>query len=357
MYRARATRLVADLGRLENRIERSLSGERGRGNGLRREAYLELLHVLNGTRRFETIPVQIASTQGLTESIYRRVNGNSGSAIARAIYESSFYDRSIESILRRREIHPSEWAYVSKLARALRVHPSDGQDSIEEPPRWMIDVDESHQQLRVWIREAALQDMLLASLETYLVPAGSGRPSTEVYGIVFGSHREGSPPAGRGRVATVDVNVERVCIQHRARGSPSEVVTDLRSEATQLAMAEELFPFWQLLGDFHTHTYRTLAELRGMRGWRYSAHDQRVNVDWCRRLRSAGYRPRVALILAIARAGRQRFGAQESWGGRPHIMRATIGRCHCFITGYRIRPDGHYSTDGITVKCPHLVGH
>ena len=36
--------------------------------------------------------------------------------------------------------------------------------------------DEAHQELRVWIRELALQDMLLAGMEAYLVPAGSGRP-------------------------------------------------------------------------------------------------------------------------------------------------------------------------------------
>jgi hypothetical protein len=38
------------------------------------------------------------------------------------------------------------------------------------------------------------------------------------------------------------------------------------------------------------------------------------------------------------------------------VLRATIGTCHCFISAYRIRPDGRYSTDDIVLKCPHLVG-
>jgi len=357
MVRGRASALVNELRRLERRIERSLANGRGASAKRRRELYLELLHVLNGSGKFEIIPSQVAHTAGLTERIYRRVNGPSGNALPRAIYESAFYDRSVDSLIARGQMRRSEWNYVNRLARALHVAPSDGQDTVEEPPAWMIDVDESHQVLRVWIRELALQDMLLAAMESYLVPAGSGKPSTEVYGIVFGSYREAQAGSDRRTVSTVDVNIERVCIQHRAKCSPSEVITDERSELLQLAMGEELFPYWHLLGDFHTHTYRSLDELYRLRGWRYSDYDEKVNVEWCRRLRGMGHRPRVALILAITRAGRALGGARENWNGRPYVLRATIGNCHCFIAAYRIRADGRYSTEAIALKCPHLAGH
>ncbi len=353
MQRIRATKLVAELRRLDERIETTLDA-RNNHNGLRRKLALEMLGVLNGTARFDLIPREIPNTGGLTERISRRIADDSAYALPRAVYENTTYGVSTDSYINRGEIHRSEWQYLARLARTLNVSPSFGHETLEEPPPWMIDVDEAHHRLRVWIRELALQDLLLAGLETYLVPAGSGKPSTEIYGIVFGSYRS-TPPRGR-RAALMELNVERVAIQHRAVGSPSEVLLDERSEATQLAMGEELFPYWHLLGDFHTHPYRTLSELYRRRGWEYSAADEKVNIEWCRHMREKGHRPRVALILAISRAARRARRSQESWRGHPNVVRATIGECHCFIAAYRIRADGRYSTDDITLKCPHLTG-
>ncbi|MFO0839443.1 MAG: hypothetical protein U1D55_13080 [Phycisphaerae bacterium] len=352
----RANKLVRHLHVLDRRVAASL-GPRGKQNGVGRRVYLELLGVLNGTGRFETIPATIPNTTGLTEKIYRIVSNESDFALPRAVYESAYYDASVDSLINRGRVHRSEWAYLTQLARGLHVQPSYGQDDVATPPPWMADVDESRQELRVWIRELSLQDMLLAAMESYLVPAGSGKPSTEVYGIVFGSFREAEQSRGRfRRITQLDVNVERVCIQQRAKGSPSEVIADARSEATQLAMGEELFPYWQVLGDFHTHAYRTLSELIRSGGWRYSDADECVNIEWCAQLRDRGHNPRVALILAIARAGRGGNGSREEWNGLPHVMRTRIGKCHCFISAYRIRQDGRYSTEGITLKCPSLAG-
>jgi hypothetical protein len=356
MVNARHSGLLADLYELEERIERGLQG-RQRATGLRRALYLELLTVLNGTGRFDSIPSQISSAGLLTNRIYRQVNGQSGNALPRAIYEASFFDRRVQA-------HVAEpWQYVRKLARRLRVDPSYGQDAVAEAPAWMRDIHESHETMRIWIRELALQDMLLSAMEAYLVPAGCGVPSTEVYGIVFGSQRTvfsrrpTRHPRGRTRRdSSVDINIERVCIQHRAKGSPSEVVADQRSETAQLGLSEQLFPYWHLLGDFHTHTYRTLDELVRQRGWRYSQHDEEENVHWCQRLRASGHRPRIALILAITRAGRAGTFCREGWNGLSNVVRVTAGRCHCFIAAYRIRSDGLYATDGVSLRCPHLIG-
>lgn len=352
----RPTRLVSDLVELESRVEAEL--ERGRyGKRTRRSVMLELLGVINGSSRFERIPRLVPDAERLTDRIVQRIGGESEHAVARAIYENAYFGTTIENAIHRGAIHGSEWAFVSKLSKALEVSPSYGQDKLEDPPSWKIDVDESHQTMRVWIRELALQDMLLASMEAFWVPAGSGKPSTEIYGIVFGSYRTTSgQPTTRHQESQVDLNVERVCIQHRAQGSPSEVFADIRSEATQLEMGEELFPYWHLLGDFHTHTYASLDKLYAVRGWEYSKYDEEVNIEWCGRLREMGHRPRVALIITLCRAARQGQAYQESWQGKPHVVRTSIGRCHVFIAAYRIRPDGHYSTERLSLKCPHLAG-
>lgn len=355
MISTRPTRLVSELRELEQRIDTALADRRD-AKRLRRRLMTELLQVLNGSAEFESIPHLVPNSGALTTRIYGRIADGGDYLLPRAIYEGSYFNGSVDHAVEKAGVHRSEWSFVSRLARELNVSPSHGQEDIAEPPAWMIDIDEKHQYLRVWIRELALQDMLLAGMEAFLVPAGSGKPSTEIYGIVFGSYRVAGSRKRRHGVAMVDLNIERVCIQHRAKGYPSEVIADERSEEMQLAMGEELFPYWHLLGDFHTHTYRNLEECYERRGWHYSEFDEKVNIEWCEKLRELGHRPRVALILTLTRAGRQVNGTVENWQGYPNIVRATIGKCHCFIAAFRIRPDGRYSTENITLRCPHLAG-
>jgi hypothetical protein len=352
----RTTRLLGDLDRLETRIDAELAASRLTGR-VRRKLKLELLSVLNGTGEFEEIPRRIPHTVALTRRIAARVGPDADYALPRALYEHGTFDASMGAAVAAGRVHRGEWTYVVRLARELGVPPAFGQDELEQPPSWMADVEESHQYLRVWIRELALQDMLLAGMEAFLVPGGSGKPSTEIYGIVFGSYRvAGDLARGPSGLSVMDLNVERVCIQHRAKGYPSEVVADERSEVTHLAMAEQLFPYWHLLGDFHTHTYRNLSEVYERNGWNYSKFDEQVNIEWCARLRQTGHRPRVALIMTLAHAARHVNGSHENWKGLPHVVRATIGSCHVFIAAYRIRPDGRYSTEAIKLKCRHLAG-
>lgn len=351
MPTGRQTHLARDLSELRARIASAISEPNSKH---RRILTAELLRVVCGLAEFDAIPREVPQTVGLTQRISRRLMKTKHS-LAGALYRMVRYGATEDMLRRPGGLARSEWLLVQSLAAELKRPLSDVYRDITNPPTWMVDIDESHQELRVWIRELALQDMLLAGLETFLVPAGSGKPSTEVYGIAFGSYR--LAPRGTGVETSLDVNVERVCIQHRARLYPSEVITDARSERMQLAMAEELFPYWHLVGDFHTHTYRDLAELYQRSGWKYSEWDERVNIEWCAKLREEGHKPRVALILTLTRAGRTGNSAVEQWNGMPHVLRATVGRCHCFIAAYRIRADGRYSTDAITLKCPHLVGH
>lgn len=354
----RPSHLTRSLNTLRERIDDVVASAPGRNRALRRRLYLEFLTVLNGAGEFDQIPACIPNTAGLAERISRRVGAAGRFALPRAAYEAANYGASAERYVHRGELHASEWDFMTRLARDLNVDPSYGQEFVDSAPAWMIDVDEQHQEMRVWIRELALQDMLLAAMEAFLVPAGAGVPSTEVYGLVFGSMREWSSRARRNGARTMlDLNVERVCIQHRAKGTPSEVVAEPRSEATHLAIGEELFPFWHLLGDFHTHMYRTLGELIRQQGWEFSGHDERENIAWCESLREINRQPRVAFILALTRAGRQGQGSAENWRGHRNVVRATLGRCHCFISAYAIRPDGRYSRRPVTLKCPHLVGY
>jgi hypothetical protein len=186
------------------------------------------------------------------------------------------------------------------------------------------------------------------------VPKGPGNRYTEVYGVCFGSLKAEEREERRwGRGQLVHVLVRRVALQFRAHTAPTYSVRSRRSQDVHLDMAHELFPHLDLVGDFHSHPYGSLAELRQVGGWEYNESDEEDNRAWVEELAERGYRPRVGLILAIARAAR---GGKPGRPPAPNVLRTNLGRCHCYLAAYRIKRDGRYSATEVSLHCPTITG-
>jgi hypothetical protein len=233
-----------------------------------------------------------------------------------------------------------------------------GQDWLaaeDEPTRWTLEVEERRQDFSVWIMESALQDMLVAAIEAYWVPPGRKRYS-EVYGLCFGSiKKEETSKRGKGKFEEIQIELERVCIQHQAHASTSWVIPNEKSEAVHLRLASELFPYWEVVGDFHTHTYTTLSDILRVKGWLLSSSDERYNREWVEYLREKKLQPKVGVILAIAKAGKKSRSSVAS-PAAPNIIKGTMGGCHVYLGCYRILADGSYSSQGIQIRCPYIEG-
>ncbi len=347
---ARPTRLVTQLRALEGEIEAHAEAN---GAAATRELYREIWDVLTSDASFEAVRALSRRASGLAARIQKEAHAARADALGKAVLEHTEFGASRQSVCRGWRVHPSEWRYLAELAGYLGERMARGVRLREWPPAWVSEVEEYHEQLKVFVEDLALHDMLFGALEAYTVPKGPGSRYTEVYGLSFGSvKRRERTERGEGKQRFLAVSIRRVALQLRARASAGYLEADPRSQEIQLAMAAELFPQLELVGDFHSHPYATLAALRSDRGWEYTDPDERGNKDWVAEL-GEGYRPRVCLILALARGRRRTTRVQVV---EPNILRATIGPCHCYLAAYRISRDGTYSADDIILRCPTIAG-
>jgi hypothetical protein len=346
----RGTRLTRQLRALEAETDRHAEAHGAAAGAL----YREIWNVLTGDASFEAVRELSRKAAGLATPIERHVHGEMADALAKAVLEHTEFATSQDRACQGWRVHPSEWRYVVGLADRLGEKLARGVHLREWPPAWVSEVEQYHEEIEVFVEDLALHDMLFGALEAYTVPKGRGSRYTEVYGLCFGSvKRRERAERGEGTRRFLAVSIRRVALQLRARAAAGRLEADPRSQEIQLAMAAELFPHLELVGDFHSHPYATLGALRSDRGWEYTDSDESANQEWVAGLEPEGYRPRVGLILALARGQRRGKAARMR---APHLLRATIGPCHCYLAAYRIHRDGTYGTDDVALACPTITG-
>jgi hypothetical protein len=201
-------------------------------------------------------------------------------------------------------------------------------------------VDGHLEKVKVLIEPRAIEDLLLAAAETYVVPArGKGNGFTECYGVCYGSRRDHAPFAdGRFRRT---VHVSRIVTQLRARANAHEVYPNAQSAKIHGEVADKLFSHLSVVGDYHTHPYKSLTRLRSVRGWEYSDADQEHVGGWIDEQREVGHDPRFSLVVAVAHGKRE---------GKPvaparNRVRVCLGRVFLEIAAYRILHDRTYDDD------------
>jgi len=136
--------------------------------------------------------------------------------------------------------------------------------------------------------------------------------------------------------------------------SPRHVEPNYRSLDAVARAAATLFPQHQLMGDFHSHVFNDIGELRYNRGWEPSDWDAGFSMQWTRLMRELGYHPQVDLVIAIARCNRRVPHSHHARMG--HTLQATVGDCRAVIGAYRILQSGSYATEGVRLSVPGIAG-
>jgi len=352
---ARRTRLVTELLQLEREIDLSL--ERDGGGGRReKRLYRELWEVLTLGASLREVSACSSRAARSAKWIERHLGQTREHAVGKALLEHMEFGASTKAVCEFWGVRKSEWTYLRHLAGIVGERIARGVQRRAWPDEWRDEVQGHHEEMDVFVSDQALEDMLLGAWEAYFVPV-PGKPRrrrTEVYGVCFGSVREEKrTEKGEGKQRALSIHVRRVALQLRARAGSRFVEPNRRSEEEHLRMAEQLFPHLELVGDFHSHPYISLQSLRRNHGWMYSPQDETANRRWCARLRALQYRPRVALILALAEGERTGRRAQAR---EPNVLRTTFGRCQGYLGAYRIKPDGSYGTDWIQLHRPAITG-
>jgi hypothetical protein len=254
--------------------------------------------------------------------------------LSKAWYERRTYGATPGGAASHWHVKPLEIKYLEQLWMDLRYSQEEYRALIEQAqPDWSFDVDELHEDIVVWLDDKAIEDIVLVALEAYAVPR-RGVKFTETYGICFGSTKTTEEKRQtRGKHSTRYLHVSSVHIQLRAEGYSNKVTYDLRSLETQMAVAKRLFPQLDIVGDFHTHPYATVDELRALKGWRYSPADEACIPAWVQPLRKMGYHPRASLLVAIASGGKR---ISRPGRLRPNVIRFSINKYHFYVASFRI---------------------
>lgn len=267
--------------------------------------------------------------------------------LARTIYALAMLEVPGKTAQKRYGARVSELIAAASVAEAAGVHPGELSRAIApEKLRWAAEAQAEWIEAVVHITPGAVRDLLFAAAEGYRVPAkqrprGPGRPPpdyTEVYGLCFGTKTERpKTPAWKGK--EVHYTVERCVTQLRASMRSSAVGWNSLSTKVASELAGKIDPQWELLGDFHSHPYRTLKSMRRAEGWEYSAQDELVNVRFLQELKQLKHRPVLGLVVAVARKKKAKAGGNVHQFG-DHTAQFTIGN-HQYVIGAYVNPVDH----------------
>ena len=113
----------------------------------------------------------------------------------------------------------------------------------------------------VRISDAALESMVLAACEAFEFGNNNGNKPVETYAHMWGYRR----PDPDGKTERILVDRFNACVS--AKGSPDSVELSVDVVDLQDSIVRYWSPHMSLLGDFHTHPFKSLDKLRKRRGW------------------------------------------------------------------------------------------
>jgi len=270
----------------------------------------------------------------------------------------SCYQRAItkKQALREWKVKPRDWDHVHRLVDYDQIEMIRELTKLPEYELpWLSEIEHKYEDLFINLDSRALEDILISVLETYKVPKGKGAPFSEVYGLCLGMTKE-KPVYKRGLASHTEryVHIVRAAPQIRAELKPTSCKVNPKSWDALLETAKELFPHYEVVGEFHSHPYTSLGNLTKNKGWEPSKMDREAVPPDVYYMQTRNHQILVHFIVSIAK------GKESSPVGTPrgkeNVLRFYIGRCHVFIAAYRTLSDGRLEHRRVRLRCPTVTG-
>ena len=146
----------------------------------------------------------------------------------------------------------------------------------------------------VTISNHALEEMVLAASESFVLGNAAWHGSVEIHGYLWGNRRTDSD----GYVEYI--HVDKFSVSTSASGDEDSVQVD----QDVVRLKNSIFNFWaphyHFLGTFHTHPYSTLDDVKEHQGWDFSPEDKDVFLSdediW--RLSGPNHQP-IMMVMAV----------------------------------------------------------
>jgi hypothetical protein len=240
------------------------------------------------------------------------------------------FDMPIRLALRRYCVRKSDWKLVHDLAFAYGLDTdlyirgtALYQKGVGD---WHDDLERDLIRVQVSLEKSALDEILVTCLEGYLSPRMGRKKGYEVYGLTLGMTRSVATTTPRvGRTEGYYVHVMRSQPMLSAEGRPNEVIPRAKSRDAILQATRTLYPHFEVIGDWHSHTYDSLSQMVRARGWFPSKIDEQFNQHWVEELAELGHRPMVAFIVALAHS--EKRVPMSHFRGEPNTLQ--VSDCAC----------------------------
>ncbi len=277
--------------------------------------------------------------------------------IPQALHARSIKKMSWSKVMNIWEVTRTDIALVERLAEEAAVFIEDELHLLRKKYssmelRWLGEVEEEMDEVEVVISRQALEDLLLGVLETYKVPKSKTEPFSEVFGLCLGmASRHKVNKKGIGTRTKWFVQIEKAVPQIRAKASRDSVIPNLKSIEAVVEAASNLFPQLEIMGDYHSHPYRTMQRMKDVHGWDASPSDATSVSELYAGLRNhpkRKHRLRVSFVIAIAK-GRPSASMPAVIRRRKNILHLNTAGCRIFISAYRILSNGEMTSHGVVM--------
>lgn len=119
---------------------------------------------------------------------------------------------------------------------------------------------------QVTVSDHALEDMVLAASESFVLGDARTWDSVEIHGYLWGSRRT--------QEGVEYVHVDKFSVSVSAWGDEDSVSVDKRVALLKDSVLGMWIPHCHFLGMFHTHPYESLTEVNDNKGWEFSDGDE-----------------------------------------------------------------------------------
>lgn len=122
---------------------------------------------------------------------------------------------------------------------------------------------------QVTISNRALEEMVLAASESFVLGNAATDGRVEIHGYLWGSRRTD-------KSEDIEyIHIDKFSVSSSACGDEDSVWVDEDVARIKNSVLDLWAPHHHFLGDFHTHPYRDHDEVRKNEGWRFSKRDKK----------------------------------------------------------------------------------
>ena len=129
---------------------------------------------------------------------------------------------------------------------------------------------------QITIANHALEEMVLAASESFVLGNAKRFGSVEIQGYLWGNRRIESDDEDE---SVEYIHVDKFSVSTSASGDDESVYVDQEVVLIKNSIVTLWAPHYQFLGAFHTHPYDTLGEVNSSSGWNFSSADEENFLD------------------------------------------------------------------------------